>query len=71
MLLPKEERENYKFFSGGEVDLGLGNGKRKNLNKLKIDQSSDIILNYQGQFPVIAISFKCSDNINSYEDVLS
>ncbi|MCC8371798.1 MAG: AAA family ATPase, partial [Rickettsia endosymbiont of Pseudomimeciton antennatum] len=56
--LPEEDRVNNKLFIGGEVDLGLVTGRKKLLKKLQIAQYSEIISEYQGQFPVISINFK-------------
>ncbi|MCC8399061.1 MAG: ATP-binding protein [Rickettsia endosymbiont of Platyusa sonomae] len=68
--LPQEQRVNYKLFAGGEVDLGLASGIKKLLKPLKISKYPDIILDYQGQFPVILITFK---NIkgSSYQEIES
>ncbi|WP_367363888.1 AAA family ATPase [Candidatus Tisiphia endosymbiont of Nedyus quadrimaculatus] len=68
--LPQEQRVNYKLFSGGEVDLGLASGRKKLLKPLKISEYPDIILDYQGQFPVIIISFKGVRG-SSYEEIES
>ena len=57
-LLQQEQRINNKLFAGGEIDLGLATGRKKMLKKLKIADYSDIMSEYQGQFPVISISFK-------------
>ncbi|MCC8371837.1 MAG: AAA family ATPase, partial [Rickettsia endosymbiont of Pseudomimeciton antennatum] len=56
--LPQEQRVNHKLFVGGEVDLGLPSGRKKLLKQLKISEYPDLILDYQGQFPVIFITFK-------------
>ncbi|MCC8399430.1 MAG: ATP-binding protein [Rickettsia endosymbiont of Platyusa sonomae] len=56
--LPTEDRVNNKLFTGGEIDLGLATGRKKLLKKLKIAQYSDIISEYQGQFPVILLNLK-------------
>ena len=56
--LPIEQRTNHKLFSGGEIDLGLSTGRTKILKKLNIAEYSSIMTEYQGQFPVISISFK-------------
>ncbi|MCC8371975.1 MAG: AAA family ATPase, partial [Rickettsia endosymbiont of Pseudomimeciton antennatum] len=68
--LPQEQRVNYKLFVGGEVDLGLASGRKKLLKALKISQYPDILLDYQGQFPVIIISFKGIRG-DSYEEIES
>ncbi|WP_425360527.1 MULTISPECIES: AAA family ATPase [unclassified Candidatus Tisiphia] len=66
--LPQEQRVNYKLFVGGEVDLGLASGRKKLFKPLKISEYPDILLDYQGQFPVILITFK---NIkgSSYQEI--
>ncbi|MCC8372202.1 MAG: ATP-binding protein [Rickettsia endosymbiont of Pseudomimeciton antennatum] len=56
--LPTEDRDNHILFTGGEIDLGLATGRKKLLRKLKIAQYSDIISEYQGQFPVILLNLK-------------
>ena len=56
--LPQEQRINNKLFTGGKIDLGLVTGRNKMLKKLKIAECLDIMSEYQGQFPVISISFK-------------
>ncbi|WP_375327364.1 AAA family ATPase [Candidatus Tisiphia endosymbiont of Nemotelus uliginosus] len=70
MPLPKEDRINHKLFIGGEIDLGLASGKKRLLKKLKIAQYSDIISDYQGQFPVISINFKDVKG-NNYQEIES
>ncbi|WP_425361637.1 AAA family ATPase [Candidatus Tisiphia endosymbiont of Ceraclea dissimilis] len=69
-IMPQEQRVNYKLFAGGEVDLGLTSGKKRLLQPLQIAKYSEIMLDYQGQFPVILISFK---NIkgSSYQEIES
>ncbi|WP_425363990.1 AAA family ATPase [Candidatus Tisiphia endosymbiont of Hybos culiciformis] len=57
-VLPEKDRVNNKLFIGGEIDLGLASGKKRTLKKLQIAQYLEIISDYQGQFPVIFISFK-------------
>ena len=69
-LLSREERENHKLFLGGEIDLGLAGGRTKLLNELKIAKHQGIILERQGQFPVVDIDFKNTKG-DSYEEVLS
>jgi len=69
-LLPREERENHKLFLGGEIDLGLASGRTKLLNKLKIAEHQGIILDRQGQFPVVDVDFKNTKG-NSYEEILN
>ncbi|WP_375331408.1 AAA family ATPase [Candidatus Tisiphia endosymbiont of Oplodontha viridula] len=56
--LAQEKRVNNKLFIGGEIDLGVASGKKRLLKPLQITQYSDIISDYQGQFPVIYINFK-------------
>ena len=56
--LPEEGCFNRKLFAGGEVDLGLGTGEKKQLKPLKIAQHKEIMAGYQGQFPVISIGLK-------------
>ncbi|WP_341748702.1 AAA family ATPase [Candidatus Tisiphia endosymbiont of Sialis lutaria] len=68
--IPQEQRVNYKLFAGGEVDLGLASGRKKLLKPLKISKYPDILLDYQGQFPVIIISFKGVRG-SSYEEIES
>ncbi|MCC8371386.1 MAG: ATP-binding protein, partial [Rickettsia endosymbiont of Pseudomimeciton antennatum] len=68
--LPQEQRVNYKLFVGGEMDLGLASGRKKLLKALKISQYPGLLLDYQGQFPVILISFKGVRG-NSYEEIES
>ncbi|WP_425364540.1 AAA family ATPase [Candidatus Tisiphia endosymbiont of Mystacides longicornis] len=68
--IPQEQRVNYKLFAGGEVDLGLASGRKKLLKPLKISKYPDILLDYQGQFPVIIISFKGIRG-SSYEEIES
>ncbi len=63
-----DQRVNNKLFIGGEVDLGLATGRKKLLKQLKIAQHSDIISEYQGQFPVISINFKDVRGSN-YEEI--
>ncbi len=63
-----DQRVNNKLFVGGEVDLGLASGKKRLLVKLKIAQYSDILSDYQGQFPVISINFKDVRGSN-YEEI--
>ena len=69
-LLSREERENHKLFLGGEINLGLAGGRTKLLTELKIARHQDIILERQGQFPVVDIDFKNTKG-SSYEEVLS
>ncbi len=57
-LLPLEQKANNKLFIGGEVDLGLVTGRRRLLKPLKIAEYPNVIGEYQGQFPVIFITFK-------------
>ena len=66
----QEQRVNYKLFAGGEVDLGLTIGKKRLLQPLQIAKYSEIMLDYQGQFPVIIISFKGVRG-SSYEEIES
>ncbi|WP_341753023.1 MULTISPECIES: AAA family ATPase [unclassified Candidatus Tisiphia] len=66
----QEQRVNYKLFAGGEVDLGLTSGKKRLLQPLQIAKYSEIMLDYQGQFPVIIISFKGVRG-SSYEEIES
>ncbi|WP_250311567.1 AAA family ATPase [Rickettsia endosymbiont of Oedothorax gibbosus] len=66
--IPQEQRVNYKLFAGGEVDLGLTSGKKRLLQPLQIAKYSEIMLDYQGQFPVIIISFKGVRGSN-YEEI--
>jgi hypothetical protein len=66
--LPQEYKVNHKLFIGGEIDLGLASGKKRLLKSLQIVQYSDIISDYQGQFPVISISFKDVKGSN-YQDI--
>jgi ribosome maturation factor RimP len=68
--LPIEKRENHKLFLGGETNLGLASGRKKLLTELKIAKYQDIILERQGQFPVVSIDFKNTKG-NSYEEVLN
>ena len=56
--LPEEACFNRKLFAGGEVDLGLGTGEKKQLKPLKIAEHKEIMAGYQGQFPVISIGLK-------------
>jgi hypothetical protein len=65
----KTKRENHKFFLGGEIYLGLEDGSTKQLDRLKIADHKDIIMNYQGQFPVIHVDFIGTKD-DSYENVL-
>ncbi|MCC8483874.1 MAG: AAA family ATPase, partial [Rickettsia endosymbiont of Labidopullus appendiculatus] len=64
--LPQEQRVNHKLFSGGEVDLGLVSGRKKLFKPLKISEYPDLILDYQGQFPVISITFKSVEGASYY-----
>ena len=68
--LPKEDRVNHKLFIGGKIDLGLASGKKRLLKPLQITQYSDIISDYQGQFPVIYINFKDVKG-SSYQEIES
>ncbi|MCC8483774.1 MAG: AAA family ATPase, partial [Rickettsia endosymbiont of Labidopullus appendiculatus] len=68
--LPQEQKVNYKLFVGGEVDLGLTSGKKRLLQPLQIAKYSEIMLDYQGQFPVILITFKGVRG-NSYKEIES
>ncbi len=65
-----EQRVNNKLFVGGRVDLGLASGRKKLLKQLQIAQHSDIISEYQGQFPVISINFKDVKG-SSYQEIES
>jgi len=56
--LPQKRRINDKLFLGGELDLGLFSGKKKQLTPLKIAAHTDKVADYLGQFPVIFITFK-------------
>ena len=67
--LPEEERFNRKLFAGGEVDLGLGTGQKKQLKPLKISEHNEIMAGYQGQFPVISIGLKSVEG-SSYEEIV-
>ncbi len=66
--LPEEGRVNNKLFIGGEVDLGLATGRKKLLKKLQISQHSDILSEYQGQFPVILLNLKDVKG-SSYQEI--
>ena len=66
--LPQGSSLNYKLFSGGEVDLGLATGQRKQLSALKIAQHKEIMAAYQGQFPVISLGFKDVKG-SSYQEI--
>ncbi len=66
--LALEQRVNDKLFVGGRVDLGLATGRKKLLKQLQIAQHSDIISEYQGQFPVISINFKDVKG-SSYQEI--
>ncbi|WP_375326847.1 AAA family ATPase [Candidatus Tisiphia endosymbiont of Nemotelus uliginosus] len=68
--LPLEQRVNDKLFVGGRIDLGLASGRKKLLKQLQIAQHSDIISEYQGQFPVISINFKDVKG-SSYQEIES
>jgi len=61
---------NSKFFCGGELDLGLKSGAKKVLPPLKISKYEDIIENYQGEYPVINISFKEVKG-ESYDEIMN
>lgn len=63
--IPLEQSVNRKLFLGGEVDLGLG--LTKELNPLNI-ASDSMSMRYQGQFPVILVSFKEAKG-SSYEEI--
>ncbi|MCC8483909.1 MAG: AAA family ATPase, partial [Rickettsia endosymbiont of Labidopullus appendiculatus] len=67
-LLPQDQRVNYKLFVGGEVDLGLPSGRKKLLKSLNISKYPGLLLDYQGQFPVIFITFKSVEG-SSYHDI--
>ncbi|WP_341754994.1 AAA family ATPase [Candidatus Tisiphia endosymbiont of Ptychoptera albimana] len=66
--LSLEHQNNIKLFAGGEIDLGFTTGRKKLLQKLKIAEYPHIILEYQGQFPVIFITFKSVEG-SSYHDI--
>ncbi|BFD46170.1 MAG: AAA family ATPase [Rickettsia endosymbiont of Sergentomyia squamirostris] len=66
--LSVENQNNIKLFTGGEIDLGLATGRKKLLQKLKVTEYPHIILEYQGQFPVIFITFKSVEG-SSYHDI--
>ncbi|WP_341752538.1 MULTISPECIES: AAA family ATPase [unclassified Candidatus Tisiphia] len=66
--LSLEHQNNIKLFTGGEIDLGLATGRKKLLQKLKIAEHPYIIVEYQGQFPVIFITFKSVEG-SSYHDI--
>ncbi|WP_341758558.1 AAA family ATPase [Candidatus Tisiphia endosymbiont of Ditula angustiorana] len=68
--LAQEKRVNHKLFIGGEIDLGVASGKKRLLKPLQITQYSDIISDYQGQFPVISINFKDVKG-SSYQEIES
>ena len=61
---------NSKFFCEGELDLGLKSGAKKVLPPLKISKYEDIIENYQGEYPVINISFKEVKG-ESYDEIMN
>ncbi|WP_341761281.1 AAA family ATPase [Candidatus Tisiphia endosymbiont of Thecophora atra] len=63
-----EHQNNIKLFTGGEIDLGLATGRKKLLQKLKVAEYPHIILEYQGQFPIIFITFKSVEG-SSYHDI--
>ncbi|WP_375330740.1 AAA family ATPase [Candidatus Tisiphia endosymbiont of Oplodontha viridula] len=66
--LSLEHQNNIKLFTGGEIDLGLATGRKKLLQKLKVAEYPHIILEYQGQFPVIFITFKSVEG-SGYHDI--
>jgi hypothetical protein len=66
--LSLENQNNSKLFTGGKIDLGLATGRKKLLQKLKVAEYPHIILEYQGQFPVIFITFKSVEGSN-YHDI--
>ncbi|MBX9890066.1 MAG: AAA family ATPase [Amoebophilaceae bacterium] len=63
--LPLEERQNIKLFTGGTINIGFD--ETKTLQPLKIALHEDI-LKYQGQFPVISITFKNIEG-KSYQEI--
>jgi hypothetical protein len=71
--LPEDQQVNRKLFVGGKIDLGLHSGKVRNLKRLKIAEYDDIITDYQGQYPVISISFNevKGDTYNEVEKKVS
>lgn len=58
-IIPNTQTDNYKLFTGGKIDLHYSRSgkKKKTLKKLKIAKNKNIMLNYQGQFPVIYLTF--------------
>ncbi|MDR0330034.1 MAG: ATP-binding protein [Rickettsia sp.] len=68
--LSQEKRVNHKLFIGGEIDLGVASGKKRLLKPLQITQYSDIISDYQGQFPVIYVNFKEAKGSN-YQEIVN
>ena len=61
----KNERTNRVLFTGGTINVGGGN--TKTLSPLKIAEDPDI-MKYQGQYPVIYVSFKDIDG-SSYKEI--
>ncbi|MDN3030877.1 MAG: hypothetical protein QMO91_06105 [Candidatus Tisiphia sp.] len=46
--------------------MGLVSGRKKLFKPLKISEYPDLILDYQGQFPVISITFKSVEGASYY-----
>ncbi|WP_221179568.1 AAA family ATPase, partial [Candidatus Cardinium hertigii] len=66
--LAETDRVNQKLFLGGAIDLKLATGRKKILQKLKIAAYTDIINEYQGQFPVILLNLKDVKG-SSYQEI--
>ena len=67
--IPQEESLNRKLFVGGEVVIGPRTGKVKQLAPLKIaQQCPDIVIEYQGQYPVISLGLKDVTG-SSYQEI--
>ncbi len=66
--LSLEKRVYKKLFVGGEMDLGFECKKQKLFKPTKIADYPEIIVEYQGKYPVIKIGFKEVKG-NSYEEI--
>ncbi|MEO1300978.1 MAG: AAA family ATPase, partial [Bacteroidota bacterium] len=67
--LPESQSFNRELFVGGEFVIGARTGKVKRLSPLNIvQQYPDLVSDYQGQYPVISLSFQDVDG-SSYQAI--
>ena len=73
--IPQDQSLHRKLFVGGEVILKPEKpgrkSKTKQLSPLAIAQETEIIEDYQGQYPVISLRLKNVKDANAYQEVVT